>query len=261
MKEDCSILILSRDASIRQAYLTSIFLEKYWKDCPYDIYLCTQTKGPEDNKYTKIIYTDTEMCWGERLQKALDEIDTEYIVVCPEDDFLQSNVDTERFQKCIDYARKNNVGAVRLCPPLLFTVSYNDEYDLVPKESVYRLVLHPMLFRKEYLQKFSDKKYTPWQFEREGSILSRKYEELILCVREPLYDSVHAWSSGMWTREGYHLLSKSGIEKDLYAFAGIYPWYKALKDKLVIMAIKIAPNLVTNMRIKQCSVDEKKLRM
>lgn len=259
--QECSVLILSRDASWRQAYLTSVFFRKYWNDCPFDLCLCTQEQTEGLEYYDNVFRTDVSDNWGQRLRKALSNIKTEYVILCPEDDFLQSQVNTEKMQETISYCRENGVGAVRLAPPLLFTVPYTEKYDRVPKDSIYRLVLHPMLFRKSYLEKFAEMEYTPWQFEREGSLYSREFKDNILCAKEPLYDSVHAWSHGMWTREGYRLLKASGIEESMINFAKVYPWYKLIKDKIFIAIIKIAPNTVTKIRTAQAGVDNKKLSM
>lgn len=261
IEKECSILILSRDASVRQAYLTSVFFRKYWADCPYTLYLCTQEIVPEDNKYDKVIYTDKSMEWGGRLQKALEQIESEYVILCPEDDFLQSTVNTEAIHRCIEYAKENNVGAIRLCPPMLFTKPYNKEYDIVPEESIYRLVLHPMLFEARYLRKFAEKKYTPWQFEREGSAYSREMNELVFCSKMPLYNSVHAWSRGMWTQEGYQFLVKSNIDRSLYDFAKVYPWYMKCRDDIIIFIIKTMPHLSTKLQQCRKNTDEKKLKM
>lgn len=263
MKETstCSILILGRDASLKQAYLSSLFLDKYWKDCPFPKYLCTQKLAPEDNRYDEIIYTNENMNWGERLNQSLKVINSEYVILCPEDDFLQSKVNTVEIQKIIEFARENNVGAIRLCPPMLFSKEYNEDYMIIPKEAIYRFVLHPMLFRTEYLRRFSDKKFNPWQFERDGSKLSRNYDEKILCTRTKVYDSVHAWSTGRWTREGYKMLKSNNVPADLYDFAGVYPFWKRVVDEIKIVIIKLFPHIINNMQMTRNGTDRKKMKL
>lgn len=255
----CSILIMGRDASINQTYITSFLLKKYWTDCPYQLVLCTQTKKPKKCLYDRVIYTDSEMIWGDRLKIALEALETEYVILSPEDSFLQTYVNTKRLEECIEYMEKNKVGAVRLKNELPFVKPYNELYDIVPTDSIYRLCLHPMLYKTDYLMRFAEAGYSPWQFERKGSLQSRQYEEKILCVKEPYYDSVHAWSGGCWLREGYKVLKKEKIPCELYDYAPIYPWYKYAKDRVFMLVIRLAPNLINKIRIKQCTKNEKKL--
>lgn len=258
-EKTCTILIMARDASLKQAYISSLLFKKYWADCPYEFLLCTQTKIPENCLYDRIIYTDEKMIWGERLDYALRQIETEYVVLAPEDSFLQASVNTESFLACMKYMDKNNIGAIRLKNEVPFVEKYNEEYDSIPITSIYRLCLHPMLFKKEYLQRFSDKHYSPWQFERKGSLQSREYAEEILCVKKTIYDSVHAWSTGTWLKEGYALLQREEMPKELYDFAPVYPWYKSCKDKICMLIIRVAPNTINRIRIWQCERNEKKL--
>lgn len=258
-EKNCSILIMARDASLRQAHITSMLFRKYWKDCPYELVLCTQTKVPEECLYDKVIYTDESMIWGERLEVALEQLKSDYILLSPEDSFLQAPVSTVDMQICIEYMEKGGMGAVRLKNEIPFVEEYDGIFDCIPVSSIYRLCLHPMLYNKEYLQRFACKHYSPWQFERKGSIQSRKYPEKIMCAKKPLYDSVHAWSTGTWLKEGYALLQRENIPQELYDFAPVYPWYKSCKDKICMVIIRIAPNLVNRIRIWQCERSERKL--
>ena len=256
----CCILIMCRDASVNHAYISSVLFRKYWVDCPYGLILCTQTKAPKENLYDSVITTDDTMIWGERLEIALSQIDTDYVIMCPEDSFLQSKVDTGLVQECIKFMLSENAVAIRLKPPMHYTENYTEKFDIVPKKAVYRLCLHPTLFKTDYLRKFAAKHYSPWQYERQGSQQSREYPEKIFCVKKAVYDSVHAWSAGCWQKEAYKLLQKEAIPKNLYEYAPIYPWYKELRDKVAMCILKIAPETFTRIRIWQCNRSEKKLK-
>lgn len=253
------ILIMCRDASVNQAYISSLLFRKYWKDCPYELILCTQTVLPVENMYDRVILTDDKMIWGNRLDVALSQIDTESVIICPEDSFLQMTVDTKKIQDCISFMEKENGGAIRLKPPMHYVEKYNEKYDIVPKKAVYRLCLHPTLFKTEYLRNFAVRHYSPWQYERQGSLQSREYPEQIFCAREALYDSIHAWSGGCWLKEAYRLMEKEKIPESLYKDAPVYPWYRELKDKVAMHILNIAPEMITRIRIWQCSRNEKKL--
>lgn len=256
----CSILIMCRDVSINQAYISSVLFRKYWSDCPYELILCTQLKKPGENMYDRIVITDEKTIWGGRLKKALAQIYTEYVILCPEDSFLQGNVETKQMENCILFMTEENAGAIRLKPPMHQTEKYNTDFDIVPEKAVYRLCLHPTLFKTEYLKRFADRLYSPWQYERQGSIQSREYPEKIFCVKNAVYDSVHAWSAGYWLKEAYQLMQEEKLPRELYEYAPIYPWYKELKDKVAMRILNIAPETITRIRIWQCNKNERKLR-
>lgn len=256
----CSILIMCRDASIDQAYISSLLFRKYWTDCPYELILCTQKEQPTKNLYDRVIITDNEMIWGDRLNAALSQLDTEHVILCPEDSFLQSKVKTRKVEECLQFMANEKAGAIRLKPPMHYTKQYNRDYDIVPKKAIYRLCVHPTLLKTDYLRRFADRNYSPWQYERQGSIQSREYPEKIFCVKNTVYDSVHAWSAGCWLREAYKLMQREQIPRELYEHAPVYPWYREIKDKAAMCIINIAPETITRVRIWQCNINEKKLR-
>lgn len=256
----CTLLIMGRDASLNHCYITSFFLDKFWCDCPYEIVLCTQTRSLENSTYDRIIYTDSEMIWGDRLEIALHNIHTKYVILLAEDFFLKSNVKNDEIQRCIIFCEEMGAGAVRLTPPVPFSVHYNKSFDVLPEKSIYRICLQPTLFNVDYLRRFSGLHLSPWQFEREGSLMSRSFSEPLFCTKNVVYDSIHAWSHGMWDRQAYELMIQNGLPERLFQGAKIYPWYLTLRDKVYIKIISIAPDLITKIRIQMCKNNEKKLK-
>ncbi len=193
----CTILVLGRNASLNCCYITSVLIRRYWKDCPYELVLCTQTQAPEVCMYDRVIYTDEQMIWGDRLQAALENIETEYVILLAEDFFLKDHVSNDEIESCIQMCQRENGGAVRLLPPVPFSVAYDEKFLLLPEKSVYRICLQPTLFKTEYLNRYAKMHLSPWQFERVGSLLSREYDEKIFCTKRPVFNSIHAWSHGM----------------------------------------------------------------
>lgn len=255
----CTVLVMGRDASVGHCYITSFFLKKFWADCPYEKVLCTQSIAPDDCVYDRVIYTDKDLIWGDRLNEALKNISTEYVILLAEDFFLRNYVSNSKIEACIRLCEEESGGAVRLNPPVPFSEHYNEDFDILPPNSIYRICLQPTLFKKDYLQKFAESHFSPWQFERVGSLMSRDFEEMTFCTITPVYDCIHAWSHGMWDKEAYKLMEQSGIDKTLYEGKKIYPWYMTLRDKLYIKIIGIAPDLITKVRIRMCEKNEKKL--
>lgn len=257
---ECTILVMGRNVTLKQCYISSYLFRKYWKDCPYEYVLCTQTQAPDPNLYDRVIYTDEDMIWGERLDNALKRIETEYVLLMQEDFFLKAYVNSGQVEECISFCRQQNGGLVRLNPPAWYTESYNTEYDVIKQDSIYRICGQPSIFSKEYLQIYAKEHYSPWQFERQGSILSKQYSNPLFVVKTPVYDCVHAWRGGKWTREAYRLMKRENIKSDLYEGDKIYPWYTAIKDYICMFIILLAPKTIMKIRSRQCAKDERRLR-
>lgn len=258
--DKCSILVMGRNASLDLAYITSFFLNVFWKDCSYELVLCTQTKEPKNNLYDRIVYTDEEKIWGDRLQIALENINTKYVILLAEDFFLQRPVENKEIEECINLCESENGGGCRLNPPVPFSKKYNDKFDILPIDSIYRICLQPTLFRTEYLKKYAGLHLSPWQFERVGSLLSRNFDEKLFITRKSVYDCIHAWSHGMWDKRAYRLMKQYDMDEALYVGKKIYPWYMTLKDNVYICVISLAPTAITKIRIMQCKKNEKKLK-
>lgn len=261
-RKDCTVLVMCRNATLNLAELTGIFFDRHWRGCRYEKVLCTQTQKPDFNYYDRVVYTDDETIWGDRLKAAMEEIRTDYVFLLAEDFFLKTDIDNDKFDYCIKYMKKRGTGAVWMSEYPVFSVpvkSKSGMWRIVPKSSIYRVCLQPIVFYSDYLRRFSGLHFSPWQFERKASLMSSYMNEEVLALEEPIYDSVHAWSHGMWSREAVGLMQKEGIEEAYYKNAKVYPGYMEFKDRLAMKVIKIAPHLVTHIRILQNEKNEKKL--
>lgn len=261
-QNDCTVLVMCRNATLNLAYLTGVFFEKYWRGCRFEKVLCTQTEKPDFHFFDRIIYTDDEMIWGDRLQAAMEKIRTRHVFLLAEDFFLQADVDNGKFDYCLKVMKKRGTGAVWMAEYPVFSVpvrSGSGMWRLVPKSSIYRVCLQPIVYDSDYLRRFSGLHFSPWQFERKASLISSYMKEEILAVSEPVYDSVHAWSHGMWSKEAVRLMRRSGIEESCYQHAKVYPGYLELKDRLAMRVIRMAPHIWTSIRIRQNEKNEKKL--
>lgn len=86
----CTVLVMCRNATLDLAEVTGGLFRRFWSDCDCELVLCTQTEQPEFDLYDRIIYTDDEMIWGDRLKIAMDNIDTKYVFLLAEDFFFKS---------------------------------------------------------------------------------------------------------------------------------------------------------------------------
>jgi hypothetical protein len=90
----------------------------YWPDCPFPIVLNTETKDYQyqmlDITCSKVSAGDaTRIGWSECLLRALDKIQTPYILYLQEDYFLESPVMEDRILELLKELRAGVAGAIR----------------------------------------------------------------------------------------------------------------------------------------------------
>ena len=98
MKNKTDVLVLSCDSYSDTWKIFYDLKSKYWKDCPYDTYLVTETK---DCDYFKTIKTTG--AWTKRVREALIKLDSDFILVMLDDFFIRDYVDQERIDNLINY--------------------------------------------------------------------------------------------------------------------------------------------------------------
>lgn len=238
MKPKCTILVNSCDAYEVLWKPFFLVLRDKWKDLNYNIVLNTETKefsldgleittlslGPETS----------ERQWGKRLLETLEHIDTEYVINLFDDFILESPVDQNRIEQCLDWMEEHREIAVFY---LMNIPQPNQEdsrfpgFDIVPQGQNYRLNSAPAIWCKEKLMEFTGEHDTPWAWEFFGSTRTYHTEDLFYCINketQPVYEYAHklggAIHRGKWVRsviepvvEKYHLdidLEERGFEEE-----------------------------------------------
>ena len=161
--------------------------ELYWPGCPYPIVLNTETK---EYKYEGLDITCSKVAlgeskrlgWSECLMRALDLVETPYILYLQEDYFLEAPVNASLLGDLLNEMRALKLGAIRLSgtdgigPWHPIASSLVVEVD---KSAKWRLSLQAALWRKSVLRSLIRKHETPWQLESYGSFRTRCLKEKI----------------------------------------------------------------------------------
>ena len=87
-ENSCAVLVHSCDKYSEAWELFFSLFFRAWKECPFQVYLSTEYNS-FDNYKVKTINTG-EGSWTRRLHKAVDSIDSQYIIILLEDFFLQA---------------------------------------------------------------------------------------------------------------------------------------------------------------------------
>lgn len=164
---------------------------KYWKDCPYDTYLVTETKK---RHATKMINVDSPI-WTKRFREALEKLDSDYVIVLLEDYFIRSKVLQDRIEQCLEYMKGDYDPIVwnfehnyRKSSGLGMPSGWLNQYN----RQVYLNSTQPSLWHRKRLIERLQKDQNPWEWEL--TIVDSHYDHFI--------DNHHAYTIDVGYRYG-----------------------------------------------------------
>lgn len=165
----------------------------YWPNCPFPIVLNTETKEFSykglNIRCTKVAHNKSDkLGWSECLMRALDSIDSTYILYLQEDYFLEAPV-----KEKILIALLNKMKAGFACTIVFsggvgpWKPTESDSIWEVDKKAKWRLSLQAGLWEKSVLRSLLRKHETPWQLESYGSFRTRKLKQRICSVNRDIF--------------------------------------------------------------------------
>lgn len=219
-----AVVVSSCDA-FQECWDPFIFsLNKYWADCPWDVYIVSNYNSV-DSENVNFILVGEDKGWASNLKKAISQIDADYIVYLQEDYFLDFKVDSAQIKQHLAYCSENNIDYLRLFGPFFDEYAIADTpYSLSPKSKRYRLCLRSAIWKKKSFDKILIDGYSGWQFEWdiERYLVKNNITINSLVIQSQFYPhkaisslghtAVH---KGMWTQSGYDYLKENGFEKIL----------------------------------------------
>ena len=231
-KNLCSVLVSSCDAYEDVWYPFFYFLKKNWSDCPYPIYLSTETK-----KYSSEFFNVNVLnCpnankheWSYRLKKALKKIKSKYVILLLEDFFMLSQVNQAELERCIQHMEKNK-DVVNFC----FEKTAYKYRDLIDDnrfsgycrrgyKGQYWANCQAGIWKRNDLIKFIYSKENAWQFEIFGTSRIKLYGKAFYTLKDdakPIFD--YKWSmedgigvfQGRWMPKTIDLFEEEDLQID-----------------------------------------------
>ena len=190
-------------------------IEKYWQDHPEIIY-CTETI---ENPHYKTIKKNYDISkWTRRVREAVQEIDSDYILLTIDDLFIREKVDTSKINNLSTFL----IGHIA---SINFEFSF-DSLDLPLTEEIYfrnqqgkfKVSCMCHLWQKKELLDLFDYDIDPWQFEKNNK--AKDYTFLISKNGDLLnWGKRHdTWKwgivKGKWTHETKDFFDKENIKVD-----------------------------------------------
>lgn len=206
------------------------FFWKNWHNCPYKIYLGSNTLSYTKDKRIHTILSGKDIDWSTSLKKILSQIPEKNILIWPDDAFIVSPVQNKQVKKCIDFLIKKKAKNIHCRPPPAGdSITHTSFIGKIQKGTPYRVNLEG-LWNKEYLQKVLIEGESPWNFEIMGSYRT-SYEDGFYSVHKPLFDFLHLVEKGRFIRDHVNYCQKQGIRFDLKKrkmLSLVYNFYSSL---------------------------------
>ncbi len=212
-KTNCSIIISSFDgfSDVWEPFFKLFF--RYWPNCPFPIYLITNYKQYQNPKVVSLKLGE-DCGWADNLKKALDRINTKYVLYLQEDYLLNKPVDNNRIKQLLHLIDKYKASHLRLWPTKITANRYfsPELVELLPGAK-YRLSTQAAFWNKDDLREFLRPGESGWKFELENDNAKRK-DKLFLSVRrnEPaIHYFATAIKKGIWFYDAVKLCEREGV--------------------------------------------------
>ena len=230
---------------------------KYWK-CNYPTYFVTETKSIPFTKTIK-----TQGTWTSRLRTALEQIETEYVILMLEDFFIRKPVDQARIDTILKSIDKDTA-------VYNFERCYNIPENKTPlngfikreNKEPYLNSCQPSIHNRKKLIERLQKEQSAWEWELTTVDSKDKFfintEDLIINIG--YYKDKKPWgiTQGKWTEEVKKFFKKENIEVDYSLredklLSIIIPYYDTLKETQELMD-RLIPQL--NDKVEVILIDD-----
>ena len=234
-KSSAAVLVSSCDTFFDAWRPFSAFLQKFWSDCPLEVFLLTNELALRSPRL-RALAVGPDRGWSSNLLDALAQIGQPYVLYLQEDYFLTAPVD--RGQMAQDFAEVINSGADSLCfrarsEPDDGFEPLNDRFGIVPLTSDGRTRCQVTLWKRSALQSILRSGETAWNFEARGSARTQAMRILSYRSREntPIPYLMSAISRGFWMPEAIALCRAHHVPIDPF-FRPVYSprsWQRRLR--------------------------------
>lgn len=196
----CAVLVMSCDAyqDLWRPFFTLFW--RYWADCPFPVYLCSNCATYADSRVTTLTPGDYE--WSGRLRLSLEQIDAEYVLLLLEDFFLCQPISTDAIRNAVEKIHSLDGVVLRLFPhpgpdsPIPNEKAVGRLHRLAP----YRVSTQPAIWNRAELLKLIRDDESIWDFEWNGTLRTRSNVDGFYSCLTPILAYRHVVERGQWFR-------------------------------------------------------------
>lgn len=148
--------------------------EKFWKDCPYPLYIVNQTK---DLSYKKsydvtVLHAGKDAEYSRKVQIALQKIDADYFLLLLDDFFFTKHLEGPVLDDRIQFMKDNHLNYYSMPLPEFLDECNGSNYNRHPyiqnikTSKEYTLSCQPAIWERDFLKKsIGTGNYNAWIFE------------------------------------------------------------------------------------------------
>jgi hypothetical protein len=188
---------------------------KYWDDCPYQLYLASNFKKYKDSRVKNISYGEDQP-FSTNLINIIKNIEENNIILWFEDAFLTDKVNSSYVKNIIDESISKNNDHLKLIVD--YPLYYGEENELfgpIPKGVKYRSAIGMALYKKSTLNKILIPGESAWKLDKTSRVddLDLEFYSLNSKLRfnKPI-KIINSVIKGKWIYNAPCFLKKEGLE-------------------------------------------------
>lgn len=171
------------------------YFNKFWHDCPYKLYLGSETMKFDDKNVTTL-NAGRDIPWGQMTRSNLEKIDTKYVLVMLDDFLLENYVDSKLIDAILHMTIQMNANHVRLnelgVKKKLKVHEIISSFTAVKSSnnitiSAYIVSLQAAIWNRKFLLSILRDEESPWEFEIKGSERVQNVEKFYYLDKTPLF--------------------------------------------------------------------------
>lgn len=259
MKPNCSVLISTCD-KYSDLWVPNIrLLEKYWGDCPFEIYLTSESYSETRIGNVNLMNLGKDLDWSSLLIKALKVLKSDYVLFTLDDFLLRRKVNTKEILNLLVAMDSSEINMMRLTPRPGpdYRLKNIASYGAIAINAQYRVSTQASLWKKEALLKILQNGESPWEFEKKGAERAKNIPNFYSVWKSPFPYYHHAIQRGKWFPWDAVFFKRMNIEVDLKKrkIMSSSEVLSYISRKIFDIVIKIFPNnFIANIKkfIKKC---------
>jgi len=250
-KADFAVLVLSCD---KYHDLWPPFFDlfwKYWNDCPYTVYLGSNTTTFEHDN-VNVLLSGADIDWSTSLKNILFQIPESHILLWLDDLFLTDYIDNHVISYYIDYMIHNEI--VHMHPrqlPRPDFISQDRQVGFYKRGRPYRVNVAGF-WDKAVLLGLLMEGESPWNFEIMGSYRS-SYMDNFCCSNNELIFWLNAVEKGKWFPSTLDFLKSEKVKFD-FGNREVLKSFERIKSSAQIVIFKLMSLVPWPFRVKMMDV-------
>ena len=199
------------------------FFNKFWADCPYPIYLSTNSK-PFEFKNVSPLYSNQTSTWGQETIASVSQYPYDYFIYFQEDYFLTKKVNNQEIASLFNKMLNLNAQYLRLFPsPGADQKTENEnDFGIISIDAPYRTSTQCSIWKTDTFKSIIQPQESAWQFELNSPIRSKDFLFLSMFRKDsknPIYPINYYYMTavykGKWLRKPLNDCIVEGLTIDL----------------------------------------------